>query len=309
MGEQLDDLRASAKYGGVTYRSIFLSPDWMYARYLGWNDRSTDPNFRILEQRRGPLRRTLVISDVENAAALERCWPGGASVTPLSELCFHDLRGSDDIAEYLTARGFRELGAKERLLNIATLAIDLSPDEEALFAALSSDTRRKVRKAENAGLRFVADAHSDEAHVAAFIAAFNAMAAERALQPLRADTIAAMIAGGHARLFAVIGDDGPQTFLLSYEADATGFFLSGAAVGRQNDGAGHLLQWGTIRALKAAGHGWYDMGGLASTDEANGIYRFKKGFGGILVPLGREFGSSGAVVRGARRLSRLRKGA
>ncbi len=293
----------------MTYRSIFLSPGWSYARYLGWRDESTDPDTRIFVQLRGPLRRTLVVSDVGSVAELERRWPGGASVSPMSELCFHDLRGSDEIAAWLSGKGFRELGAKERLLNIATLVIDLAPDEETLFAALSSDTRRKVRKAENAGLRFVADAHADTAHVATFIEAFNTMAGERALQPLWPATIAAMIAGGDARLFAVLGEDGaPQTFLLSYETDGIGFFLSGAAAGRQNDGAGHLLQWGTIRALKASGHRWYDMGGLASTDESNGIYRFKKGFGGTLVPLGREFGRSGALVRAARGVSRFRGG-
>ena len=74
---------------------------------------------------------------------------------------------------------------------------------------------------------------------------------------------------------------------------------------REDDAAlaGVLLQWGVMRALKAAGLRWYDMGGLPSLDSANGIYRFKKGFGGELVELGAEYGRSGALANLARKLT------
>lgn len=288
------------------YRSIFLAPEWQHVRYLGWRDEWPHPDFRVMQQQRGPITRLLVLNACTDTAEFAGQWEAILSRrNAMTEICLHDLTGSPTVAAIADASGMALLSADQRLLNIATFAIDLSPDEDALFAAMSSDTRRKVRNAEKNGLRFDAEAHRDPARIAQFVASFQRMAGERALNAISPATVDSMIGDGLARLFAVedeaAGPEGERSFLLSYESAGTGFFLYGASDrAKQNDGAGHLLQWGAIRAFRQAGHRWYDMGGLPALDSSNGIYRFKKGFGGELVELGTEFGWSGLMVRAAR---------
>ena len=57
-------------------------------------------------------------------------------------------------------------------------------------------------------------------------------------------------------------------------------YLYGVSSANNIDGAGQLLHWELIRALKDRGISRYDLGGVPSVDESDGIYQFKKGFGG-----------------------------
>lgn len=290
------------------YRTIFLAPEWQHVRYLGWEDSWPDPDFRVMRQRRGPLARRLVVSAVADpvrfASLLGGVIPGAAEETVV-----HDLTGDPAIAAQVRAAEFAELGKADRLLNVATLVVPLGQDDDALLAACSADTRRKIRKAQAEGLHFDGAAHADPRRVSQFLACFAAMARDRSLSPISESVVAAMIGGGHARLFAV-GDGGTEgdpaaqrSFLLSYETGGTGFFLYGASDRtKQNDGAGHLLQWGAMRAFRDAGHRWYDMGGVPAQDSSDGIFRFKKGFGGILIALGTEYGRHGSLYAAAHRL-------
>ena len=136
---------------GDAYRSIFLSPDWQHVRYLGWQDSWPHPQFRVMRQKKGPLERLFILSELSDAAELAAIWQeqvGGISA--LREARVHDFSGSEEIGQFLQSSGLKPLAATERMLNIMTIVIDLAPDEEALRAQLSSDTRRKLRKAEEA---------------------------------------------------------------------------------------------------------------------------------------------------------------
>ena len=289
----------------MPYRSIFLAPEWQHVRYLGWQDDWPHPDFRVMSRKQGPVTRKLVVSGLSDAVEFGEQWNALLGLrSSTTEIVLHDLTHNSDIAQTVEQAGFVRLGNDKRLLNIATFVIDLTPDEETLFAALSTDTRRKVRKAEKSELQFRDDAHLDPLMVAQFIASFQKMAGERALSAINANVVERMIADGMSRLFVVEDAntaDSERSFLLSYETDRTGFFLYGASDrSKQNDGAGQLLQWGAINAFKAAGLQYYDMGGLPSTDSSNGIYRFKNGFGGELIDLGAEYGWSGSLVKAAR---------
>lgn len=286
----------------MPYRSIFMAPDWMHARYLGWHDDWPDARMRVLTQRRAGLRRTLVVSDTEDLALLAPRLQQIARGTPFNEVRFHDLTGSPMVEAWLQDRGFARLDAGERMLNVATLAIDLAPDEDALLAQMTVNTRRNIRRAQAAGVVIRGDAHHDPALVARFVATFNAMAADRALQPINPAVVRAMIAGGHSRLFASFADGEPGSFLLSYEAAGTALLATSAAAARERDGGGHLLHWEALRAFRASGLRWCDMAGIASTDAGDGIFQFKRGFGGEIVDLGREYGRTGIAVRAARAL-------
>jgi hypothetical protein len=286
----------------MTYRSIFMAPDWMHARYLGWQDDWPDARMRVLTQRRAGLRRTLVVSEIDDPAAVAPHWRRITGDTPFDEVCFHDLTGSPAMAEWMHGRGFTQLDARTRMLNVATLAIDLTQDEDALLARMAANTRRNIKRARAAGVVIRADAHHDDALVARFVETFNTMAAERGLQPVNPVTVRAMIAGGHSRLFATFVDGEPGSFLLSYEAAGTALLATSAAAARERDGGGHLLHWEALRAFRASGLRWCDMAGITSTDASDGIAQFKRGFGGDIVDLGREYGRSGIAVRAVRAL-------
>lgn len=284
----------------MTYRSIFMARDWMHARYLGWSDDWPDGSLRVLTQRRAGLRRALVVGEVDDPGLIAPHWNRITRDTAFDEVRFHDLTGSPVVGAWLRARGFSQLDARQRMLNIATLVIDLSSSEDELLARMTANTRRNIKRAQAAGVTIRGDAHGDPALVERFIATFNAMAAERKLQPVTATTVRAMIAGRHSRLFASLHEGEPCSFLLSYEAAGTALLATSAAAAREHNGGGHLLHWEALRAFRASGLRWCDMAGITSTDPDDGIFQFKRGFGGEIVDLGQEFGRTGVAVRAAR---------
>lgn len=294
MSSRMPDL---AREGGGEYRSIFLSPAWQHGRYLGWRCEAEGPGLRILTRRQGLMVRRLFLCEADGLDALAASLPRRTGL--LEQIIVHDFSGQ--ARSLLTDRGYHELGADERLLNTATFVIDLHRGAEALRSALSADARRKLRRAEEAGLTFV-DATGEDDVLDAFISAHRDMAGARMLRPISRDLTARMLRDGAARLFAVRDGDDAVAFLLAYVADDTGFFLHGAATAK-DAGVGYLLQWGTIGALKAMGLRWYDMGGVPASDSSNGIYRFKRSFGGTFISLGTQYGRTGSGLRLARRLT------
>lgn len=286
------------------YRSIFMAPEWMHVRHLGWQDGWPDPRLRVMTQRRGGMRRALVVSELDDPAAIAPHWHRIHAASPFEEVRFHDLTGSPRVARWLEERGLTLLDARARMLNVATLVIDLAHDEPALLARLSSDTRRNIKRAQAAGLGVI----EAPDRIEPFVASFNAMATERGLQLLEMGRVEAMVASGHSRLFATMVEGAPRSFLLSYETGDTALIATTATVGRERDGGGHLLHWHAMCAFRASGRRWCDMGGIVSSDARDGIFQFKRGFGGEIVDLGREYGRTGLAVHAARVLrQRLRR--
>jgi hypothetical protein len=284
------------------YRSIFLEPDWAHVLYYGWQDDWPEPGIRVLSKRQGPFRRHLVMNEGDDpsraATILDNLRQG-----PLAETIFHDFTGGSAMAAMLRGRGFSPLTSEQRLLNVDTFAIDLEPAEEVLLARMSDDVRRKVRKAEREGLSVEAEDDPSDETIDGFVLEYGAMSNERGLRAPDPAVIRRMFRDGRSILFRVREDMQPPHYLVTYRAGDKAIFLYGVGRSKTNSGAGHLLQWSVVRALRERGIRWYDMGGLPAIGDQDGIYRFKRGFGGELVNLGSEHGRRAPLANLAKRAS------
>ncbi len=284
----------------MSYRSIFLDPDWLHVRHLGWLDSWPDPDFRLMRKKNGPLQRFLAVSALPSERAGQVVERLLELRRPANEITIHDLTGNGDLAAALLSLGFIEL-SDDRMLNRHTLVLDLLQDDPALLAAMNTDTRRKLRQAEKAGVVFISDCHTDRLLSARFLHAYNAMASERNLATMQEAEFHKLVTSGQSRLAAALSADRESAcFVLTYEAGNTALFHHGASDGPVDHLLGREVHWRLAQQLRSDGFAWYDLGGLPTPDPSNGITRFKLGFGGSVVDLGREYRWSGSLVTLAR---------
>jgi lipid II:glycine glycyltransferase (peptidoglycan interpeptide bridge formation enzyme) len=172
---------------------------------------------------------------------------------------------------------------------IATLELDLAPEEDALFAALEKDTRWSVRQAEKRGVS-VRDASGD--------------ADLRALYDLYAETgqragfitrtwdyyrrmWGTLVMGGHARVRLAEKDGKAVAGALTWRCGEREVYQSAATndAGRSAYAA-YALLWKCIIEARRGGARRFDFGGIPTDvtrkdDPMYGPYLFKKGFGGV----------------------------
>ena len=292
------------------YRSIFLEPDWALTRYYGWQNEELAPGVKILSKRYGPARRQLILSELDDARELRRVFHrisdrGG----PTSETILHDFANTieTDLGE-ARDRPLVTAGA-DRILNLATYAVDLDQSEEQLLAAMSPDCRRRIRKAINDGIEVIAENAPPKARLDLFLGELGRMAHDRGLHVPARGILMQMFADRRAMLFSTGSSEGGTNFVMTYRAGDKAIWLHGVGRGKSSD-SGQILHWRVMQALQSTGVRWYDMGGVTG-DENNGIHRFKKGFGGEFVNLGQEYVTRAPLMRllragvaGVRRLSR-----
>jgi hypothetical protein len=85
-------------------------------------------------------------------------------------------------------------------------------------------------------------------------------------------------------------DEGVEVnYVHVYTAGRTAYFMSGVNLASTSDGSGKLIHWRAMQYLKSRGYEWYDLGGVRSQSESDGIYNFKRRFGGQFVSLGAEW--------------------
>jgi lipid II:glycine glycyltransferase (peptidoglycan interpeptide bridge formation enzyme) len=171
---------------------------------------------------------------------------------------------------------------------IATLELDLAPDEDALFAALEKDTRWSVRQAEKRGVT-IRDARGDDDL--------------RALYELYAETgqragfitrtwdyyrrmWGTLVAAGHAKVRLAEKDGKPVAGALTWRCGERDVYQSAATneTGRAAYAA-YALLWRCIIEARRGGARRFDFGGIPADvtrkdDPMYGPYLFKKGFGG-----------------------------
>ncbi|HEY8787214.1 MAG TPA: peptidoglycan bridge formation glycyltransferase FemA/FemB family protein [Candidatus Limnocylindria bacterium] len=193
---------------------------------------------------------------------------------------------ADRGAAPLAAAGFRR--APDIQPVIATLELDLSPDEDALFAALEKDTRWSVRQAEKRGVS-IRDASGDDDL--------------RALYDLYVETgqragfitrtwdyyhrmWGTLVTGGHAKVRLAEKDGKPVAGALTWRCGEREVYQSAATndAGRAAYAAYGLL-WRCIIEARKGGARRFDFGGIPADvtrkdDPMYGPYMFKKGFGG-----------------------------
>ena len=205
-----------------------------------------------------------------------------------------------DAADALRRAGFRR--AEDIQPVLATLVLDLTPDEDALFAALDKDTRWSVRQADKRGVT-VRDATGD--------------ADLRALYDLYVETgqragfitrtwdyyrrmWGTLISAGHARVRLAAREGTPVAGALVWRCGAREVYQSAATneAGRSAYAA-YALLWRCIIEARGGGAMTFDFGGIPvdlarKDDPMYGPYLFKKGFGGVM----RQFvGAHDAVPR------------
>jgi lipid II:glycine glycyltransferase (peptidoglycan interpeptide bridge formation enzyme) len=193
---------------------------------------------------------------------------------------------ADLAAGPLADAGFRRASDIQPV--VATLELDLAPDEGTLFAALEKDTRWSVRQAERRGVS-VRDAGGD--------------ADLRALYDLYAETgeragfitrtwdyyrrmWGTLVAAGHARVRLAEKDGAAVAGALTWRCGEREVYQSAATndAGRSAYAA-YAVLWRCIIEARRGGARRFDFGGIPvdvtrKDDPMYGPYLFKKGFGG-----------------------------
>jgi lipid II:glycine glycyltransferase (peptidoglycan interpeptide bridge formation enzyme) len=186
----------------------------------------------------------------------------------------------------LRAAGFRR--APDIQPVIATLELDLRPDEDALFAALEKDTRWSVRQADKRGVSLREANRDDDL---------------RALYNLYAETgqragfitrtwdyyrrmWGTLVTAGHAKVRLAEKDGTAVAGALTWRCGEREVYQSAATndAGRSAYAA-YALLWRCIIEARKGGARRFDFGGIPvdvtrKDDPMYGPYLFKKGFGG-----------------------------
>ncbi len=200
----------------------------------------------------------------------------------------HDDPAGQRALGLLRARGWRFSASQVQFRN--TLTLDLAQSEEALLAAMSQGTRRKIRQAIKGGVS-VRPAESPGDFDTLY--ALYRVTGERQgflIRPpdyyraawsrfITAELAQAFLAEHEGRALAglVLFHFGPKAWY---------FYGMSSNEGRERMPT-YLLQWEAIRWAQARGYATYDFWGAPDEFREDapmwGVYRFKDGFGGTVV--------------------------
>lgn len=204
--------------------------------------------------------------------------PGDADDTPDSS--------GQSLVKALAARGWRFSDDQVQFRN--TITLDLRQSEDDLLAAMSGNTRRKVRTAEKK------DVTIREASTADLNTLYNLYRITggrddfliRPLEYYRQAWQTFMEAGlAHALIAEVDGQPIAHVILFHFGRKCWYFYGASSNEERQRM-PNYALQWAAIRWAKAQGYTTYDMWGAPDVfDESDsmwGVYEFKRGFRGTV---------------------------
>ncbi|MEY4766857.1 MAG: hypothetical protein RI907_3530 [Pseudomonadota bacterium] len=283
------------------YRAIFLEPGWVSRRFQGWQCILEEPGVALLAMKAWPASRYLALCEGD-AARAERVLASTSVWSPMARVtvkCF-DLPWQDAPAVLrLGGRTLSIASDEQRLLNKHTFVFRLQDSEELLWGRFNQATRRKCKASERAQAAFLSVSDPQAPQLATFLARLAQVSAERGLQMPSSRMIQEVVASGAGVLHVVTEGDREVAMALIYRAGPTAYYLYGVTLDEDSQGGGHWIHWSVMRHYKALGCQWYDFGGVASLSDENGIFRFKRGFGGELVDLGAEYRWQGAVLQTA----------
>ena len=180
-----------------------------------------------------------------------------------------------------------------------TLVLDLDGDEDALLGQMGKDTRSKIRRAaERDPVEVAGDASPTDADVDGFADFYDRFAAAQSVAPVFRPRLYALAANGALVITTASDGDGEALVRHAYVAvRGRGYMLySGSVLSESGDSgarnligrANRYLHWHDIRLFKERGFDLYDFGGLdvdERTPKTAGIARFKRGFGGRVLPV------------------------
>ncbi len=234
-----------------------------------------------------------VLDDLENLAQQQRAiW---LKIDPDVVLATGEPQSEDDqtqplgtaFVETLKTRGWRFSDDQVQFRN--TVKIDLTQDEDTILAAMSQNTRRKVRTAAKKGV-IVREATFEDlpllyelyqitgARDAFLIRPFDYY--KRAWEDfMRAGLAHALIAEYQGQALGMV---------ILFHFGRTCWYFYGASSNEERQRMpNYALQWEAMRWAKANGYEVYDMWGAPNVfDESDsmwGVYQFKRGFRGEVV--------------------------
>jgi lipid II:glycine glycyltransferase (peptidoglycan interpeptide bridge formation enzyme) len=179
-------------------------------------------------------------------------------------------------------RANRDPGSK------STIFVDLQPSEEELLAGFSQSTRRNIRKAQAEGV-VVEPVEPTEANLETMFELMKATEA-RARYGLRPkayfqDYWKAQIAAGHAQLLFTRHEADVLAGIFATFVGERAWYKDGGSFDVKRElQPSYLMQWETMRWLKARGITTYDLVGSPNRDQLDqpnsraGLYEFKRKF-------------------------------
>ena len=210
---------------------------------------------------------------------LARGLPGSADDQP--EPAGQNLR------ELLRSRGWRFSSSQVQFRN--TLSIDLRRGEDEILAAMSGNTRRKIRVAYKKGLS-VRPATIDD--IARLYALYQVTAERdkfliRPLEYYRRAWQEFMAAGLAQALIAEYQGSAIAHVILFHFGRKCWYFYGASSNEERQRMPNYALQWEAIKWAKARGYAVYDMWGapddFVESDPLWGVYQFKRGFRGQVI--------------------------
>jgi Acetyltransferase (GNAT) domain len=286
---QRDAFADGRRHTASEYRSIAFEPGAPHEKYLGWILLLDEPGIKVMAQPRGPVRRVLILAQGVSSAQIDETVRRLKILDARTDLLLHDFDDPGRDERIVAGHIWRRAREDERILNKATFVFDLARDDEALLKCMNSEHRRNLRKGFEAGLRIEICDHPTPEMLQELFSNFEKMARERGLYSLDRAATQRMFDGGDLTLYRVLAGSEMRATATVYRAGDKAYWMTGVDGGKKQDGAGRLLQFEIMRDLRTRGLRWYDFGGVASTDEDNGIFQFKKRFGGRFVSLGTEY--------------------
>ncbi|MBN1178711.1 MAG: peptidoglycan bridge formation glycyltransferase FemA/FemB family protein [Anaerolineae bacterium] len=179
-----------------------------------------------------------------------------------------------------------------------TIIVDVSPDEDAILAAMKPKTRYNIRLAERKGVTVREGSVAD-------LPAFCALMAETAERnafgvhtPAYYERAYGLFAPrGWGRLLLAEVDGAAVAALMVFALGPRAWYFYGASGSAHREKMPpYLLQWEAMRWSRSLGCTAYDLWGVPDADEETleaefdrrgdglwGVYRFKRGFGGRLM--------------------------
>ncbi len=273
-----------------SYVPAMLRPGWVLEKYYGWSIIHDQPVLKILKKKHGPIRKYLLLahnaSDEQISAASSRCGLLG----PHTMITLNDFSSqADDESRVVDGVRYRRVTAN-RWFGVGTFVLDLSEGVDALWARMPPKERSACRQAEKLGVKVEFATRPGDDEIGEFLELYGRMARERGLESPRRNILRRMFSGGDLLMTRCIDARGRSAvFNLIYVHGDQGYFLYSARAEEIPGGAGRYGHWLTIKKLKAAGFRWYDLGLVASRNDYDGIYWFKRSFGGEFVDSGREY--------------------
>jgi hypothetical protein len=294
------------------YVPTMLRSGWVLERYFDWSVVCETPTLKLLRKNIGPFRKFLLLArDASEEEITETVCRYGV-LGPLSLVVLNDFSSRSDEEDRTVAGVCIGSVIAGRWFGVGTFVLDLSEGLDALWARMYPKERNECRKAQKLGVKVEFITRPRREEIGAFLELYGRMARERGLENPRREVLQRMFAGGNLLMVRCMDSQGRSLVanLVYLHADY-GYYLYGARAKEIPGGAGRYAHWQTIQKLRAAGFRWYDLGLVASLDNSDGVYWFKRSFGGAFVDYGREYqyipaglGSVYRAVRGLRKALR-----